>query len=202
MSWIKEIYPETSEVHQVPQESIKQVLEKISWIPRTLVGSDIVESLLLVKKVINYDNEQVQGKLIERIENASRLGRLKLVRSKQPQIFLDSHSSIAGYFQAISNNQYSKCCLVILSLHFGNESVEQNLRRIMATFNCFTQVLIERKLKSIFLPYSYESIQWIDKKGLAKIEEFEGIIFLHDPQGHRFTREYKKTWSLLITAST
>jgi hypothetical protein len=117
-------------------------------------------------------------------------------------LFLDTHSSIAGYFQAMSDHNYTNAILAILSLHFGTEPLLDNLRLIFETFGRFQRVVIEKGLRKYFSSFVSENVVFVSYRTYFEEIMQSSIVFLHDPEAKRISRNFESRWKALTTAST
>jgi hypothetical protein len=183
-------------------ENIEELLELSSILPNTKVSECLLELTIAALRVL-LRNEHLDAKIVCHALSAGKIDtRLKYLQLGVTGLFLDTHSSIAGYFQAMSDHNYTNAILAILSLHFGTEPLLDNLRLIFETFGRFQRVVIEKGLRKYFSSFVSENVVFVSYRTYFEEIMQSSIVFLHDPEAKRISRNFESRWKALTTAST
>lgn len=206
----KELFVDYADSHSLAQNNVIcnysdfiDVVNSCSNLPKTNVSINIIELVEIILNKCDCFNDNFGIDICQNIQENSSLLRLHKYTINGNDIFVDSHSSIAGYFQAISCHWYASVTLVILSLHFPvEENIENNILLIKQTFSSFSKVLISNKLIRFFGKLDNDKIQYIvDDCFLYEIQN-EKIVIIHDPKSVRNSGKNENKWRSLTTAST
>lgn len=168
------------------------IINSSKILPRTNVSKNILEltDIILAKSKCNTTRD-----IIQTIQENSSILRFHKYNINSKEIFVDSHSSIAGYFQAISCHWYKSVLLIILSLHFPiEESIYENIQKIKKTFPFFNTILISNKFKNYFGNIENNKIKYIPDNQFLEETIKEQVVIIHDPKGVRFSKRNEKQW--------
>lgn len=172
-------------------------------LPKTNVSHNILELTHLILSKCSCCNVISSNDICQNIEENKKLLRFHKYNTVTNEIFVDSHSSIAGYFQAISHHWYNSITLLIFSINFPiEENAEYNIFLIKQTFQYFTKVLINKKAKQYFGKIESDKIIYIDEVRILSEIKKEKIVIIHDPKAVRYSAKNVKEWRALTTAST
>jgi len=175
------------------------VVNSSKILPKTNVSKNILELIDIILDKCNCNNKR---NISRTIQINSSLLRFHKYTIGPKEIYVDSHSSIAGYFQAMSCHWYKSVLLIILSLHFPiEENISENIQRIKKTFPLFNTILISNKLKHYFGNIGNERIKYISDNGFLKEIINEQTVIIHDPKGVRFLRNNEKKWKEIINSN-
>ena len=76
--------------------------------------------------------------------------RLKKIVIGDTIVFVDQHSSLSGYFEAISEISYENKIIIIASLNFTGENYINNIEKISKALMKFDYIYIHIKIEKIF----------------------------------------------------
>lgn len=199
----KELFVEYASSHNFIQNNIiynnldyTSFVSSCSNLPKTKVSLNIVE---IADIILNkYVNDVSDNRIYENLLRNDTLFRLHKYEYAATEIFVDSHSSIAGYFQALSCHWYPSSILIILSLHFPiEENIENNIRLIKETFSSFDKVFINNKLLRYFGLLDKIRTRYIAENQFISVIKNEKVVFIHDPEEVRNSRVNTKNWKIL-----
>lgn len=202
----KEIFDEYEVSHLLNEKGIvynnfeyTNIVNSCNLLPKTRVSKNLLE---LTELAINNCNSKKDfcidtiSKIIKENDNTLRFHKYMIGETK---IFVDSHSSIAGYFQAMGTHWYKSVMLVILSLNFPKEeNIRINIELIKETFSHYTKICLSNKLIRYFGKDS-KKIQYINEKDFISEIQNEKVVFLHDPKSIRLSGKNRKIWEKLTS---
>ena len=168
-------------------------------LPKTKVSKNLLELTELAINNCNYTNDfyiEKISKIIKEHDNTFSFHKYMICKIT---IFVDSHSSIAGYFQAMSTHWYKSAMVVILSLNFPKEeNIRTNIELIKETFSHYTKICISNRLIGFF-GKDNKKIQYINEKDFISEIQNEKVVFLHDPKSIRLAGKNRKIWEKLTS---
>ena len=168
-----------------------------SILPKTNVSKNILELIEITLMKCNKNNFTI-NEIIKIIQENNNVLRFHKYTKNANELFVDSHSSIAGYFQAMSCHWYESVVLVILSLNFpSEENINENISLILKTFPNFKKVLISNKLFRYF--GKNEIIKYINAKKFLDELLYDDVVIIHDPKAIRLTGKNEKKWKSSIS---
>lgn len=202
----KEIFDKYEVSHLLNEKDIvynnfeyTNIVNSCNLLPKTRVSKNLLELIELAINNCNYTNDFCIEKISKIIKENDNTLSLHKYMIDGTLLFVDSHSSIAGYFQAMSSHWYKSAMLVILSLNFPKEeNIRTNIELIKETFSNYTKICISNRLIRYF-GKNNKRIQYINEKNLISEIQNEKVVFLHDPKTIRLSGKNKKKWEELTS---
>ena len=149
------------------------------WI-KTAVFSDQILSVIAISHANGLCGPVLQRALDE-CRGTNDPFALRRIDIGNTKVFLDSHASYSGYFQALSEHEYCSIALAVASLRFVDEIPTRTIDGLVETFLSYDRILIHRALRRV-VPEGVERGDFGNSTDLEEeVEDFD-VVFLHDPQ--------------------
>jgi hypothetical protein len=175
---------------QLECKNYEEYLTAMPYLPKTRVSVDWILSVEYILDCLNIHKDDKYSYIVKKISENKLCMRMHRYSINGSLVFVDSHSSIAGYFQAISDNYYYSSMLIIMSFKFDKENVHENIVKIVGTFSRYNKVIVSKSLKTYFRNMRIDNVSFAPIKNIITFIDNNNVVFIHDPEGKRFSLKF------------